>query len=233
MQLVDETLYGTDAETKQLADNKLSLLTPIVKAFLTETALESTSHGMQVYGGHGYIAEWGMEQLARDTRICTMYEGTTGIQAMDLLARKIMGSKGELLNIVQTEILTYCHSIRDQQQFNVMANAIQSHCDEWQQLTAEIAKSAQQNPNELGAASVDYLMYSGYVVVGYMWLQMAVVAQQKLDAGEGNQAFYQAKLHTAQFYFDRILTRTRAHVSSIRSGSDNLMSMPEALFNVS
>lgn len=233
MQLVDETLYGTDAETKQLADNKLSLLTPIVKAFLTETALESTSHGMQVYGGHGYIAEWGMEQLARDTRICTMYEGTTGIQAMDLLARKIMGSKGELLNIVQTEILTYCHSIRDQQQFNVMANSIQSHCDEWQQLTAEIGKSAQQNPNEIGAASVDYLMYSGYVVVGYMWLKMAVVAQQKLDAGVGNQAFYQAKLHTAQFYFDRILTRTRAHVSSIRSGSDNLMSMPEALFNVS
>jgi hypothetical protein len=232
MQLVDETLYGTDADAKQLADAKLSMLTPIVKAFLTETALETTSHGMQVYGGHGYIAEWGMEQLARDTRICTMYEGTTGIQAIDLLARKIMGSNGELLKVMQTEILTYCASIREHQQFNVMANAIQSHCDEWAQLTGEIGLSAQQNPNELGAAAVDYLMYSGYVIVGYMWLKMAVVAQQKIDAGEGNKDFYEAKLMTAQFYFDRLLTRTRSLVSSIRTGSDNLMNMPEALFKV-
>ncbi len=232
MQLVDETLYGTDPDTKQLANAKLSLLTPIVKAFLTETALESTSHGMQVYGGHGYIAEWGMEQLARDTRICTMYEGTTGIQAMDLLARKIMGSQGELLKVMLQEILTYCGSIREYKQFHSMANAVQSHCDEWQQLTGEIGQAAAQNPDELGAAAVDYLMYSGYVITAYMWLKMAVVAQQKIDAGEGNQAFYAAKLHTAQFYFDRLLTRTRGLVSAMRTGSDNLMNMPEALFNV-
>lgn len=232
MQLVDETLYGNDEQANQLANAKLSLLTPIVKAFLTETALETTSHGMQVYGGHGYIAEWGMEQLARDTRICTMYEGTTGIQAIDLLARKVMGSNGELLKLVQTEILTYCASIREYQQFNVMANAIQSHCDEWSQLTSEIGLSAQQNPDELGAAAVDYLMYSGYVMVGYMWLKMSVVAQQKIDDGVGNKDFYEAKLLTSQFYFDRLLTRTRSLVSSIRTGSDNLMSMPEAFFKV-
>lgn len=232
MQMVDITMYGEDGPEKQLADAKLSLLTPIVKAFLTETALEATSHGMQVYGGHGYIAEWGMEQLARDTRISTMYEGTTGIQAIDLLARKIMGSNGELLKIMLQEIHGYCAEVRGHTQFSAMANDIVSHCDEWQQVTAEIGQAAEKNPDELGAAAVDYLMYSGYIMVGYMWLQIAVKAQEKLDEGSGNKDFYEAKLHTAQFYFDRLLTRTRSHIAAIRSGANNLMAMDATLFKV-
>ncbi|MFW8589945.1 acyl-CoA dehydrogenase C-terminal domain-containing protein [Glaciecola sp. 2405UD65-10] len=232
MKLVDVTSYSKDEAESKLAESKLALLTPIVKAFLTETAQEATSYGMQVYGGHGYIAEWGMEQLARDTRICTMYEGTTGIQAIDLLARKIMGSNGELLNIFAQEIKTYCAKVRDESQFKAWTNAIDSHVDEWLQLTKDIGMSAAKNPDELGAASVDYLMYSGYVTVGYFWLQMAVVAQQKLDEGTNDEAFYQAKIHTAKFYFDRILTRTRSLVSSIHSGSENLMAMSEDLFKV-
>ncbi len=232
MQLVDETLYGENAVAKQTAEAKLALLTPIVKAFLTETAQEATSYGMQVYGGHGYISEWGMEQLARDTRICTMYEGTTGIQAIDLLARKVMGSKGELLSVFVEEIQDFCTSLRDQAQFSAWTNALASHLDEWQQVTQDIGKAAASNPDELGAASVDYLMYSGYITVGYFWLKMAVVAQQKLDEGSTERDFYEAKLHTARFYFDRMLTRTRSLVSSMQSGSDNLMSMTEAMFQV-
>lgn len=232
MQLVDETLYGTDDTAKQVAEAKLALLTPIVKAFLTETAQETTSYGMQVYGGHGYIAEWGMEQLARDTRICTMYEGTTGIQAIDLLARKIMGSKGELLNVFTQEVRDYCDSLRSNTKFSAWTNSLTSHVDEWLQITQDIGKSAATNPDELGAASVDYLMYSGYITVGYFWLKMAVTAQQKLDEGSTETDYYQAKLHTAQFYFDRLLTRTRSLVSAIQSGSDNLMSMSEAMFQV-
>lgn len=230
MQLVDETLYNQDENTKHVAEAKLSLLTPIVKAFLTETAQETTSYGMQIFGGHGYIKEWGMEQLARDTRICTMYEGTTGIQAIDLLARKVMGSNGELLKVFTQEVREYCLSVRDKAQFNAWSNAIESHIDEWLQMTADIGKSAAQNPNELGAASVDYLMYSGYVTVGYFWLKMAVVAQQKLDEGTTEVDFYQAKLKTAGFYFDRILSRTRSLVSAIESGSDTTMSMSEEQF---
>lgn len=232
MKLVDQTLYANDEQLKQVAEAKLALLTPIVKAFLTETAQECTSYGMQVYGGHGYIAEWGMEQLARDTRICTMYEGTTGIQALDLLARKIMGSNGKLLNVFAEEIREYCQSLRSNQQFNAWSNAIETHLDEWLQLTGEIGKRASKNPDELGAASVDYLMYSGYVVVGYFWLQMAEVAQRKLNEGAEDADFYTAKLHTAQFYFDRMLTRTRSLASAISSGSDNLMQLDEALFNL-
>jgi alkylation response protein AidB-like acyl-CoA dehydrogenase len=232
MKMVDTTLYSNDDAAKQLAEAKLALLTPIVKAFLTETAQEATSYGMQIYGGHGYIKEWGMEQLARDTRICTMYEGTTGIQAIDLLARKVIGSKGELLKVFATEMKTYCASLRGQSQFNAWANAIDSHVDEWLQISNDIAQAAQSNPDELGAASVDYLMYSGYVTVGYFWLQMAVTAQQKLDEGTNEEDFYRAKLMTAKFYFDRMLTRTRSLVSAIHSGSENLMQMEEALFSV-
>lgn len=232
MKMVDTTLYSDDAEAKKLAESKLALLTPIVKAFLTETAQEATSYGMQVYGGHGYIKEWGMEQLARDTRICTMYEGTTGIQAIDLLARKIIGSNGELLKVFATEMKTYCAGLRGQSQFNAWANAIDSHVDEWVQLSTDIAHAAKTNPDEIGAASVDYLMYAGYITVGYFWLQMAVTAQKKLDDGTNEIDFYRAKLMTAKFYFDRMLTRTRSLVSAINSGSENLMQMEEALFSV-
>jgi len=232
MKLVDISQANQDEGAKQLAESKLALLTPIVKAFLTETAQETTSYGMQVYGGHGFIKEWGMEQLARDTRICTMYEGTTGIQAVDLLARKVVGSNGKLLTIFTNEVKEYCKSIRDKSQFNAWSNSIDTHVDEWHQITEDIMLRAAKNPAELGAASVDYLMYSGYVVVGYFWLQMAVVAQQKLDEGTSDPEFYQAKLHTTKFYFDRLLTRTRSLVSAMESGADNLMNMEEEQFNI-
>ena len=232
MKLVDISQANQDEYAKQLAESKLALLTPIVKAFLTETAQETTSYGMQVFGGHGFIKEWGMEQLARDTRICTMYEGTTGIQAIDLLARKVVGSKGKLLSVFTNEVKEYCKSIRDKSQFNAWSNSIDTHVDEWHQITEDIMHRAAKNPAELGAASVDYLMYSGYVVVGYFWLQMAVVAQQKLDEGTSDPEFYQAKLHTTKFYFDRLLTRTRSLVSAMESGADNLMNMQEEQFNI-
>lgn len=232
MKLVDVTQVSQDEDAKKFAESKLALLTPILKAFLTETAQETTSYGMQVFGGHGFITEWGMEQLARDTRICTMYEGTTGIQAIDLLARKVVGSNGKLLTIFTNEVKEYCKSIRDKSQFNAWSNSIDKHIDEWHQITEDIMHRAAKNPAELGAASVDYLMYSGYIVVGYFWLQMAVVAQQKLDDGTGDPEFYKAKLHTAKFYFDRLLTRTRSLVSSMESGADNLMDMEEEQFNI-
>ena len=232
MQLVDVTLYGSDEAEKQLADAKLAFLTPIVKAFLTETAQEATSYGMQVYGGHGFIKEWGMEQLARDTRICTMYEGTTGIQAVDLLGRKVMGSNGELLNVFVQEVRDYCNSLRDNAQFSAWTNALNSHLDEWQQITMDIGKAAASNPDEIGAASVDYLMYSGYVTVAYFWLKMAVKAQEQLDAGSTETEFYKSKILTTGFYFDRLLTRTRSLVSAMQSGADNLMSMPESMFAI-
>jgi alkylation response protein AidB-like acyl-CoA dehydrogenase len=230
MQLVDTTLYSDDAEAKQLADSKLAFLTPIVKAFLTETAQECTSYGMQVFGGHGYIKEWGMEQLSRDTRICTMYEGTTGIQAIDLLMRKVGGTRGELLQVVIQEISEYCQSVKDNPRLSAWVTSLESHLEEWAKITQSLLISGSKNPDDLGAAAVDYLMYSGYVTVGYFWLKMAAVADAKLNAGDSDTAFYEGKLNTAQFYFDRLLSRTRSLVSAMQSGSDNVMTMPETQF---
>ncbi len=225
MKLVDATKYSDDPEVVKTAESRMAFLTPIIKAFLTETAQESTSYGMQVYGGHGFIKEWGMEQLVRDTRISTMYEGTTGIQALDLLGRKVMGSGGQLLNNFIDEVSAYCESVQAIEQFGGWNKTLQNHLGEWQELTAEIGATAMNNPDEVGAASVDYLMYSGYIVMAYFWLQMAVVSQQKLDEGDSEADFYQAKLHTAKFYFERLFVRTRSLAVSMKSGADNLMSM--------
>jgi hypothetical protein len=230
MQLVDETLYSDDTQTKQLADAKLAFLTPIVKAFLTETAQECTSYGMQVFGGHGYIKEWGMEQLARDTRICTMYEGTTGIQAIDLLLRKVGGSRGELLQVFAQEVRDYCQSVKRSERLAGWAQTLESHLQEWAEVTQALLVKGARQPDELGAAAVDYLMYSGYVTVAYFWLKMADIADAKLAEGNPDTDFYQGKLNTAEFYFDRLLSRTRSLVESMHSGSNNLMNMSAEQF---
>ncbi|ABC28537.1 Acyl-CoA dehydrogenase [Hahella chejuensis KCTC 2396] len=229
-QQIDLTLYSEDADVKAAAEAKLALLTPIVKAFLTETAQECASYGMQVYGGHGFIKEWGMEQLARDTRICTMYEGTTGIQAIDLLARKIIGSQGELLRQFVNEARAYCEGQNEARRFSAWTDALLQHLDEWLQLAQGVAEKAKTNPDEIGAASVEFLMYSGYVCLAYFWLRIAVTAKEKLDSQIGDNDFYQAKLHTAEFYFERLLPRTRSLATSVSAGADSLMTMPEASF---
>lgn len=227
---LDISAHGKDENSRQTAEDKLSLLTPIVKAFLTETAVECTNHGMQVYGGHGYISEWGMEQLVRDTRICTLYEGTTGIQALDLLARKVLGSKGALLhNFIASMKESLARNVEDDR-FSPWCQSLEKHFDEWLSLTAGIGEKAAKNPEEVGAASVDYLMYSGYVVLGYFWTRMAAVAQKALDEGTPDKEFYEAKLHTADFYMERLLPRTRTLAATIASGSANLMAMPDTQF---
>lgn len=227
---LDISSHGQTESERQAAENKLSLLTPIVKAFLTEAGVECTNLGMQVYGGHGYIAEWGMEQLVRDTRICTLYEGTTGIQALDLLARKVLGSRGELLNSFIAGMKDSMDRNASGSKFAPWRKQLEEHFDEWQALTSAIGDKATNDPEEIGAASVDYLMYSGYVVVGYFWLRMAAQAQHALDQGAKDRDFYEAKLHTARFYMERLLPRTRTLAVTIRTGSANLMAMPEAQF---
>jgi hypothetical protein len=229
-QLVDIGHASKDDEQKAQAEAKLAFLTPIAKAFLTETGLESTSHGIQVFGGHGFIKEWGMEQLLRDTKISCLYEGTTGIQALDLLGRKVLGSKGELLKGFATEVGTFC-------QVNAVNPVLTDHCktlggylQEWQTTTMDIGQKAATNPDEVGAASVDYLMYSGYITLAYYWVKMMACAQQKLDAGTDEKDFYLAKIQTGKFYFDRILPRAKGHVACIAAGADSMMAIDSEHF---
>lgn len=230
MQQVDICQHSKTAEDIQLAESKLALLTPIVKAFFTETAQESTSHGIQIYGGHGYISEWGMEQLARDTRISSLYEGTTGIQSLDLLGRKILGSKGELLAIFLKEMSTFCSSVDDAGQAGGWRDQLLQAMENWQALTRHVGSHVGDNPDELGAASVDYLMFSGYVTLTYYWLKMALVAKEKLAAGTADSDFYQGKIETAKFYFSRLLPRADAHAAAIYAGADSVMGISESMF---
>jgi alkylation response protein AidB-like acyl-CoA dehydrogenase len=219
---------GSEEQAKA-ADDLMALLTPIAKAFVTETGFEAANLGVQVYGGHGFIREWGMEQIVRDARIAMLYEGTTGIQAMDLMGRKVLGSGGKLLLGFTAMIDEFCaaHGDGDDAEF---AAILKRYKDEWLELSMKIGERAMENADEAGAAAVDYLMYSGYVTLAYFWARMAALARQKIAEGVADKAFYEAKLLTARFYFDRLLPRTLAHKEAILSGADNLMAMDEALF---
>lgn len=228
-QLVDQVKL-TEGEEKEKADALLAFLTPIAKAFLTEVGFESANHGLQVFGGHGFISEWGMEQNVRDSRISMLYEGTTQIQALDLLGRKVLMSQGESLKGFTKIVHKFCQAESDNTELQAFIKPLVELNKEWGELTMQIGMKAMQNRDEVGAASVDYLMYSGYVVLGYFWARMVKVAQEKLAEGEGDQAFYEAKLATAKFYFERILPRTRSLVVTMQSGSDNLMALDQEKF---
>ncbi|SFD08592.1 acyl-CoA dehydrogenase C-terminal domain-containing protein [Pseudoalteromonas denitrificans] len=224
-QLVDITHAEKDETLKVEANNKLALLTPIAKAFLTELGFESASHGVQVYGGHGFIKEWGMEQIMRDTKISCLYEGTTGIQALDLIARKVLGSKGKLLEVFASEVAGFCQHNATDENMKEFIEPIMKNIGQWQQLTQTIGDKAMANPDEMGAASVDYLMFSGYVTLAYFWARMAKTAQQKLAEGTDETKFYEAKIKTARFYFQRMLPRAKGHVACILNGADSLMAL--------
>lgn len=229
-QLVDQVKLS-EGEDKAQADALLAFLTPIAKAFLTEVGFESANHGLQIFGGHGYIAEWGMEQNVRDSRISMLYEGTTQIQALDLLGRKVLMTQGEALKGFTKIVHRFCQTEADNPQMNTFIEELASLNKEWGELTMNVGMKAMQDRDEVGAASVDYLMYSGYVVLGYFWARMAKVAQDQLSAGEGDAAFYEAKLKTARFYFERILPRTRSLVVTMQSGAENLMGMEPEQFS--
>ncbi|WP_339515600.1 acyl-CoA dehydrogenase C-terminal domain-containing protein [Pseudomonas sp. RL_15y_Pfl2_60] len=224
-QLLDQAHRAASAEAREEAENLLALLTPICKAFMTETGLEVTNHGMQVFGGHGFIREWGMEQLVRDCRIAPIYEGTNGIQALDLLGRKVLGSQGKLLRGFTKIVHKFCESQAANPQFSAYVSQLSGLNKQWGELTQQIGMAAMKNPDEVGAASMDYLMFSGYVILAYLWLRMALVASEKLAAGSGDAEFYQAKLDTCEFYFKRLLPRTAAHLAAAQAGSDCMMSM--------
>ncbi|CAD5106603.1 acyl-CoA dehydrogenase C-terminal domain-containing protein [Zestomonas carbonaria] len=228
-QLLDLS-HGQDAEQAAEAEDLLAFLTPICKAFMTDTGLEVTNLGMQIFGGHGFIREWGMEQLVRDCRIAPIYEGTNGIQALDLLGRKVLGSQGKLLRGFTRIVHKFCQAQAEHPQLKGHVAELVRLNQQWGELTQQIGMAAMKNPDEVGAASVDYLMYSGYVAQAYLWLRMAVVAQARLDAGSDEAAFYQAKLATCDFYFQRLLPRTVAHLTAAKAGSEGLMKLSAEQF---
>ncbi|WP_457968524.1 acyl-CoA dehydrogenase C-terminal domain-containing protein [Acinetobacter calcoaceticus] len=229
-QHVDIVESSNDQEQQKQSDNLLAFLTPIAKAFLTESGNESAKHGVQVFGGHGYIVEHGMEQIVRDARISTLYEGTTEIQSLDLLARKVLNSEGKLLknmtDLIDQFILQHQANVALKPYLEKLGELKQ----QWLSLTKTIAEKAKHNPEEIGAASVDYLYFSSYVVFAYLWARMAQVAHEKLALGTQEEAFYKAKLTTAKFFYQKLLHRTQSHAASIESGAESIMELDQDAF---
>ena len=221
-QQLDLSKYSTDAQEQQDAAALVALLTPVAKAFFTDTGLDSCVLGQQVFGGHGYIREWGQEQLVRDVRIAQIYEGTNGIQALDLLGRKVIANGGVALRLFTAQIREFAAQPGKPYQHELL-QAVQRFEDlsDWLQAQAKL------NPNEIGAASVEYLQVFGYVAYAWLWARMADVAQGSLEA---DPAFYKAKLATATFYFKRLLPRITGLEQSIRAGSESLYELDAASF---
>lgn len=226
----DIVAKGTQEQAK-VADDLMALLTPIGKAFVTEVGFESANLGVQVFGGHGFIREWGMEQIVRDARIAMLYEGTTGIQALDLVGRKVLGSGGKLLLGFTSVIDEFC-AAHDGGEYEEFVKPLIKHKQEWLELSMKLGEAAMENADSAGAGAVDYLMYSGYVTLAYFWARMAVLAQQKIAAADGDVSFYEAKVMTARFYFERLLPRTESLKVTMLASADSVMDMPEALFQL-
>jgi alkylation response protein AidB-like acyl-CoA dehydrogenase len=229
---IDVEHAHADAEKRQEASDLVALMTPIIKAFLTDVGFEVTNLGLQCYGGHGYIREWGMEQFVRDARIAQIYEGTNGVQAMDLLGRKIPEGNGRLARRFFTLVAGDVQAAMGDPTIGPWAQQLGAALKQLQETTMAAMTRAMHNPDEAGAAAADYLRLCGVIATGWMWLRMAKVAQAKLAAGtaNGDARFYDAKVKTARFYFTRLLPQTQALVASINAGAAPVMELEVAAF---
>jgi len=225
--LVDVAERSKDEEERKRADTLLGFLTPITKGMLTEWGNECAYHALQCFGGHGYIREHGMEQLARDARITTIYEGTTGIQALDLLGRKTLQLQGAGLQIFLGMVQEFCQANAQNPALAEFVLPLAEAARQWGELTVELGQKASASGEELGAAATDYLFYSGYVALAYWWARAVAAA----EAGNHPAGFKAAKRETARFYFGRILPRTQAHAAAIRSGAGNLIGLDAEQFD--
>ncbi|WP_434773137.1 acyl-CoA dehydrogenase C-terminal domain-containing protein [Pseudomonas entomophila] len=213
---LDNAKFSDDPATRQRSADLVALLTPVAKAFLTDLGLECTVHGQQVFGGHGYIREWGQEQLVRDVRITQIYEGTNGIQALDLMGRKVAGNGGAFYRLFSDEVRAFADQAGAQ--LSEFTEPLKAALDQLDALTDWVLERAQHDAEEIGAASVEYLHTFGYVAYAYLWARMAQAAM----AGASEDEFYASKLGTARFYFARLLPRVHSLIASVKAGSASL-----------
>ena len=224
---IDRELSSDDEDERKDAADLVALITPIIKAFLTDNGWIATSHCMQVFGGHGYIREWGMEQFVRDARINMIYEGTNTIQSLDLLGRKVLADNGAKLKKFGKLVAEFVEEEGVNEAMQEFVNPLADLGDKLTKLTTELGMKAFANPDEVGGAAVDYLRVAGHLVFAYFWARMAKVALAKKDSGD---PFYTAKLHTARFYFAKLLPETAGLMRPVRTGAAPVMAMDASLF---
>jgi len=222
---LDIAKFTDNEDDRKHADAMLALLTPVAKAFLTDNALESAVAGQQVFGGHGFIREWGQEQYVRDIRITQIYEGTNGIQALDLMGRKVVGNNGAFYKLFEQDVNDFIATQEGNEAMAEFIEPLKAALENLNDLTHWVIDRAQNNPNEIGAASVEYLAVFGYTALAYMWAKMSAVALNKAD-----EAFYKAKLSTARFYVKRLLPRYIGLTAAVKGGAEPLFELEEDMF---
>lgn len=227
---LDAEKHATDPAVKQNAEDFIALMTPVVKALFTDLGHESANLAVQVYGGHGYIAESGVEQYARDARIAMIYEGTNGIQALDLVGRKMPAHMGRYLRSFFHPVSSFVEAHKTDEQFGPMIAALEKAFGALQLSTGTIAQKGTKDPEEAGAAANDYLRLLGLVAMAYCFAKSALIARDRLGEGAEDAGFYKAKLATAQFYFDRILPQATAAFLAIKAGKASMMALDDAAF---
>jgi alkylation response protein AidB-like acyl-CoA dehydrogenase len=228
--LADKMTVGVvegDHKKRDYWDDKLGWFTPVLKGFFTELGLESANLGMQVFGGHGYVREHGMEQIVRDARIATLYEGTTGIQALDLLGRKvILLTKGGAVREFTGEVLKFCAQNALNRKMLPFTLGLGKLCAQWNYLAMRVMLIAAKDRDVVSSAAYDFLMFSGYAMTAYAWAQMAAVSFAKLEnGGAESPEFYKAKIQTAEFFYAKLLPRAQAHAEAMLAPTKSVMQM--------
>ena len=220
-----------DETDQQAADDALGLMTPIVKGVLTDKGFEHAVMAQQIFGGHGYIEEHGMSQFVRDARIAMIYEGANGIQALDLVGRKLAQNEGRAIQAFFKEVGEFCEANRADVRMAPFTKVLKKGLNDLQSATLWLMQNAIAKPDNAGAASTDYMHLFGLVALGYMWGQMAKAAQMKLSEGAGGSAsFYENKIVTGRYFMERVMPETAAHLARISTGADTMMALPAEAF---
>jgi acyl-CoA dehydrogenase len=220
-----------DAKDKQAADDLMGLMTPILKGMLTDVGFDNAVKAQQMFGGHGYVEEWGMSQFVRDARIAMIYEGANGIQALDLVGRKLPKDGGRAVMAFFNEVGAFIKENESDETLKALMKPLQVSLGHLQQATMWFMQNAMAKPDNAGAGSHDYMHCFGLVALGYMWAKISKAAQDKLKAGaNGSTERMNHKLITARFYMERMLPETAAHLARITSGADSMMALPADAF---
>ncbi|WP_309085941.1 acyl-CoA dehydrogenase C-terminal domain-containing protein [Chelativorans sp.] len=220
---------SVDEQTRQAAEDHLALMTPVLKGVLTDKGFEHAVMAQQVFGGHGYIEESGMSQFVRDARIAMIYEGANGIQALDLVGRKLAQNGGRAVQAFFKTVGDFCEEHHSDEKMAPYTKALKKGLNDLQAATMWLMQNAIQKPDNAGAASYDYMHLFGLVALGYMWCRMVKVAQDGLAAG-GDKGFLEQKLVLGRFFMERAMPETSTHLARISSGADTVMAMPAEVF---
>jgi acyl-CoA dehydrogenase len=225
--LIDRAHKTGDAE----ADGLISLMTPVIKGFLTDKGFEYATAAQQVYGGHGYIEEWGMSQFARDARITQIYEGANGVQALDLVGRKLAQDGGKHVMAFFEMVKSFIKDNGGDEEYEkAFLEPLKKSSKELQAAGMYFMQNGMKNPNNALSGSYDFMHMMGHVCLGLMWARMAKAAQEAIDNGASDRDFYDAKIATGRYYMARQLPATKMHLSRIETGADTVMALDAANF---